>query len=162
MTTFFDANQVPYELPPGETVHRRVSAYPLVFRDNKILVVKPHWSPKWEFPGGAVEIGEKIREAMVRECYEETGYKIKPTSSIPLYIGENDFYIPTRKTFYNSIVMVFPAVLTSDEQNKQDINSGEEKDEIREIYWASLDELNGKNSQLMTTWPVIQKIKLKK
>ena len=159
MVVYYDANQVEYQLPRGEQVHWRISAYPLVLRDKKILVIKPRWSDRWELPGGGVEMGEKINEAMIRECYEETGYKIMAISDIPVYIGENDFYIPTLKKFYHSIVMAFPARLVSEVQDKHGINSGEEKDEIREVKWVPMAELNEQNSQLMTTWPVIKKIK---
>lgn len=31
----------------------------------------------WEFPGGSVEIGENLEESLKKECFEETGYKIK-------------------------------------------------------------------------------------
>ncbi len=32
----------------------------------------------WEFPGGAVEFGERLREALVREIREEYGITIEP------------------------------------------------------------------------------------
>jgi 8-oxo-dGTP pyrophosphatase MutT (NUDIX family) len=158
MTVYLDANQIPYELPPGAPVFWRISAYPLVIKGKKVLVIKPRWSERWELPGGGVELGEKIHEAMVRECYEETGYKVKPTSAVPMYIGENNFYIPTFKKFYQSIVMTFPAELTSEIQDKHAINSGGEKDEVREVSWIPLTQLNRQNCQLMTTWPVIKLI----
>jgi 8-oxo-dGTP diphosphatase len=31
----------------------------------------------WEFPGGAVEFGEKLRDALVREIFEEFGVRIE-------------------------------------------------------------------------------------
>jgi 8-oxo-dGTP pyrophosphatase MutT (NUDIX family) len=159
MTVYYDANQVAYELPAGERINWRVSVYPLVIRDKKVLVIKPRWSEKWELPGGTVELGEKINATLARECYEETGYSIKPANDTPLFIGENNFYIPTLKKFYHSIVMVFPAKLVSETQDKLGINSGEENDEVREVKWLPLSELTEQNSQLMTTWPVIKKIK---
>ena len=46
---------------------------------NKLLVTQRHPSKwmglKWEVTGGGVVIGEEIREAAVRELFEETGIK---------------------------------------------------------------------------------------
>ncbi len=32
---------------------------------------------KWEFPGGGVELGETMKQSLVREVQEETGYKVE-------------------------------------------------------------------------------------
>lgn len=44
--------------------------------ENKILMVLRNKSPEkecWSIPGGAVEFGEKLETAVIREIYEETG-----------------------------------------------------------------------------------------
>ena len=41
-------------------------------QDNKILLVKATYGDfGWHFPGGTIEPGETIHEALVRECKEE-------------------------------------------------------------------------------------------
>lgn len=45
----------------------------LVTRRNKRIIF-PH---AWVMPGGGVEIGESLEEAVVREAEEETGFKIQ-------------------------------------------------------------------------------------
>jgi 8-oxo-dGTP diphosphatase len=46
-----------------------------IFRDDKVLIVRRARAPAdgvYTLPGGVVEIGESLREALVREVHEET------------------------------------------------------------------------------------------
>ena len=55
----------------------------LIIKDGKILSSlrndpqRVAYHKKWEFPGGGMEMGEKIEENLVRETREETGYEIE-------------------------------------------------------------------------------------
>jgi 8-oxo-dGTP diphosphatase len=60
----------------------RVATSALIINDQKILLVKKAREPNkglWSLPGGLVELGETIEEALVREVNEETGLSIRPT-----------------------------------------------------------------------------------
>lgn len=52
-----------------------------VVQDGKVLMVRrvqsDHLGGNYELPGGGVEEGESIEEAVVRETLEETGLKVK-------------------------------------------------------------------------------------
>ncbi len=51
-----------------------------IFRDGKILLVRRAREPAkgvYTFPGGRVEFGESLHEALAREVREETGLKIE-------------------------------------------------------------------------------------
>ncbi len=48
---------------------------------NEVLLIK-HPQRGWEFPGGMVEPGETLQEALKREIFEETGINIEITGFI--------------------------------------------------------------------------------
>jgi len=51
-----------------------------VARENKILLVdRPHqpWKGYYGPPGGGVRKGENLKDAIIREVFEETGLKVK-------------------------------------------------------------------------------------
>src|SRR5262245_43774977 len=48
--------------------------------ENRVLLVKRGHAPlkgEWSLPGGAVEIGETLEDALVRELLEETGLAVE-------------------------------------------------------------------------------------
>jgi len=50
-----------------------MGARAMLIRDGKVLLVKHTYLPGWYLPGGGVEAGESLAEAMAREIMEETG-----------------------------------------------------------------------------------------
>jgi 8-oxo-dGTP diphosphatase len=53
----------------------------LIFEDDRILLVERGREPlkgQWSLPGGAVETGERLEEALIREVREETGLEVAP------------------------------------------------------------------------------------
>jgi 8-oxo-dGTP diphosphatase len=58
----------------------------LVFQRGKVLLVERGKEPLkgyWSLPGGLVETGERLEDAIAREVIEETGLTVKP-----LYLAE--------------------------------------------------------------------------
>ncbi|GGF23774.1 putative ADP-ribose pyrophosphatase YjhB [Halobacillus andaensis] len=49
----------------------------VVFKDNKMLLVKEKADDQWSLPGGFADVGSSLCENAVREIEEETGYKAK-------------------------------------------------------------------------------------
>ena len=59
----------------------------IIEKNNKILMVKEAKKKcygQWNFPAGHLEENETIKEAAIREIYEETGCKVKLTGVLPI------------------------------------------------------------------------------
>ena len=54
-------------------------------REGRILLVRRADNGGWVLPGGGVEPGERVNEAVVREVEEETGIHVQPVNLIGIY-----------------------------------------------------------------------------
>ena len=66
-----------------------------IFRDGKLLLVKRRRAPEaghWSLPGGKVDFGESVADAVKREILEEVGLEIVLLSSLGVVemIGVDD------------------------------------------------------------------------
>ena len=60
----------------------------LVFRNDRILLVERGKEPLkgyWSIPGGVVEVGELLENAVRREVLEETGLHVNPYSVFEIF-----------------------------------------------------------------------------
>ena len=71
-------------VPPGKKPsHSQVYPEPtvgalIVNKEGKILLAKSHkWFDKYTLPGGHIEIGETMKEAVAREVREEVGLDVE-------------------------------------------------------------------------------------
>jgi len=65
---------------PLQPTHPQLAVSAAIFRDDKILLVRRARSPAdgfYSLPGGRVEFGETLHEALNREVTEETALKIE-------------------------------------------------------------------------------------
>ena len=54
---------------------------------GRVLLIRRATEPmkgRWSIPGGLVELGETLDEAVRRECLEETGVRVEPVALIEL------------------------------------------------------------------------------
>lgn len=59
----------------------------IVVHENRILLVQRGTEPlkgQWSIPGGLIDVGETLREAVIREVHEETGLSVEPIELVEL------------------------------------------------------------------------------
>jgi 8-oxo-dGTP diphosphatase len=75
-------------------MRRRYPKHPLLgvgailFKGSSVLMVERGGKPLkgyWSLPGGLVETGETLEQAVKREIMEETGLKVKPVAMFELF-----------------------------------------------------------------------------
>ncbi|HEC96325.1 MAG TPA: NUDIX hydrolase [Euryarchaeota archaeon] len=70
----------------------KVAVDGVVIKDRKILLVKRGKDPfkgKYALPGGFVEYGERVEDAVIREVFEETNVKVKIKDLLGVYSDPN-------------------------------------------------------------------------
>ena len=74
---------------------------------GKLLLIKTYkWSNRYCVPGGHIEMGETIEEALKREVKEETGLQIYENKFLCLweFIAEREFWKEKHMLFLNYLV----------------------------------------------------------
>lgn len=91
-----------------------------------MLLAKVHWrADTWELPGGQVEEGEALDQAVCREIKEETGLTVKPIGITGVYYNAS----------MNILAVVFKVAYVSGEIKIQ-------HEEIQEAKFVALNEEN--------------------
>ncbi len=103
----------------------------LIFNpEGKIFLMKSHkWQGKYVIPGGHIELGEKMEEALKREIKEEAGLDIFGIKF--LFFQEFIF----DKAFWKMRHFIFFDFVCKTNSSKVTLNS-----EGQEYIWATLDE----------------------
>lgn len=63
----------------------RIGVSALILQDGKVLLAMRRDIDWWNLPGGGMEIGETVEEAVLREVREETGLEVEIVRLVGLY-----------------------------------------------------------------------------
>jgi 8-oxo-dGTP pyrophosphatase MutT (NUDIX family) len=90
-------------------------------------------SDAWGLPGGAMELGETIEQAAVRETLEETGVSARPVQLLGVYTG------PPHTFANGDVVHSVVTVLVAEPLPAGTASAG--SDESKDVGWFALDQL---------------------
>ena len=123
----------------------RVASYVLAIRDGKVLVIESPVVSRWELPGGVVETHERVLDAAIRECWEETGYRFFPADENPICIAEWNFLPPGKKEYRQSLMLAFQGTV----EDAPDPAWKLDPTEVRQVCWMAPSTLTGERNHLL-------------
>jgi ADP-ribose pyrophosphatase YjhB (NUDIX family) len=103
---------------------------------GRLLMIRRTDNDNWAVPGGAIDLGESLPHAAIRETLEETGIMCEITGLVGIYSD------PRHVVFYTSdgeARQEFSIVLTARPVSGEPATS----DESREVRWVPRDEVAG-------------------
>jgi ADP-ribose pyrophosphatase YjhB (NUDIX family) len=105
-----------------------------VFIHNQLLLVREKADGGWTLPGGWADVGESPAQAVEREVWEETGFRVKAKKVIGIYdanrVGKLEIFHAYKIVFLCELISGNPTV----------------SDETTEVAFFSKDEIPGKLS----------------
>jgi nucleoside triphosphatase len=95
----------------------------IVNREGKILLAKSHkWFDKYTLPGGHIEIGETMEQAVKREVMEEVGLEIEVVEFLTMQeaIFAKEFYKKRHFIFFDFLCRTRDELVKLDQTEIQD------------------------------------------
>ncbi|MBT2213777.1 NUDIX domain-containing protein [Actinomadura sp. NEAU-AAG7] len=119
-----------YDDPNAPKANSLVPAVNVVVENDKgeILMIRRTDNDNWALPGGAIDIGESVAQAAIRETKEETGIDIEVINLVGIY---SDPRHVIHYTSNNEVRQEFSILLTARAVAGTPVTS----DESREVRW---------------------------
>ena len=121
--------------PPANSVVPSANVV-VVGDDQRILLIQRTDNGNWALPGGAMDMGESLPTAAIRETKEETGLDVELTGLVGIYTN------PDHRIEYTSdgeVRQEFSIVFTARPTGGVPTTS----DESKRVEWIALSDLDG-------------------
>jgi 8-oxo-dGTP diphosphatase len=108
----------------------------IIVEENRVVLVKrghPPLAGEWSIPGGVLEVGETLRQAAVREAFEETGLTVEPADLLGVF--DRILRDADGRTLYHYVLIDFLCRRLGGE-----LRAAGDADDAR---WFSRDEIGG-------------------
>ncbi len=136
MVTCDDIHDKKYQVS-SDDLSFRPAVYGVIIQDGKILLSK-QWEG-YDFPGGAIELGESTADALIREVKEETGLKVEVGKL--LHCDNSFFKLPFNGSFVHSIQIFHMCKIIGGELSTQFLDEQEQK-YVGKAEWVDLNKFN--------------------
>ena len=122
-----------YDDPGAPTANSLVPSVNVVVTNDhgEILLIRRTDNDNWALPGGAIDLGESVTQAAIRETHEETGITCEITGLIGIYSDPKHLI---HYTSNDEVRQEFSIVLTAHPTGGTPTPS----DESREVHWVAL------------------------
>jgi 8-oxo-dGTP diphosphatase len=123
-------------LIPKEQLTFRPSAYAIIVNNDRVLLLNTVHTGTYSLPGGGIEIGETIEDALKREVREETGIDIEIVRF--LRFAEQFFYYDPADVAFHSFLFFYlcrPQTIEICDDNEVD------DDSVEMPRWIKIDGL---------------------
>lgn len=117
---------------PRNSLTFRPTAYAIIVRNGAVLAARDRGMPRFAFPGGGVECGERIPDGLRREVREEVDMAV--TVGELLHVRENFFYCDPVHAAWHAIVFYYQCA--TDPPDTQPIVG-----DIEEFRWIPISEI---------------------
>ncbi|GBG93577.1 NUDIX family hydrolase [Ligilactobacillus salitolerans] len=129
----------------AEKFHRAFGVYGIIGNQDGLVVIKKNGGPyinRYDLPGGSLEDGEPLNQAISREIKEETGLTVKDLKQL----GVTSFRYPWdfERWHYNQHICVFYEVLEVGGQLQNEVGQFEGQDSLG-ARKVALEKLTGAN-----------------
>ena len=119
--------------PPANSIVPSVNV--VVTNDQgEILLIKRSDNDNWALPGGAIDLGESLTQAAVRETKEETGIECEVTGLVGIYTDPKHLI---HYTSNDEVRQEFSIVVTACSLGGRPTRS----DESREVRWVRREDV---------------------
>lgn len=119
--------------PPANSIVPSVNV--VVTNDQgDVLLIKRSDNDNWALPGGAIDLGESLTQAAIRETKEETGIDCEITGLVGIYTDPKHLI---HYTSNDEVRQEFSVVLTARATGGQPTPS----DESREVRWTRREDV---------------------
>jgi ADP-ribose pyrophosphatase YjhB (NUDIX family) len=103
-------------------------------KDEDVLLIQRSDNDNWAIPGGAIDLGESLTQAAIRETKEETGITCEVTGIVGIYTDPQHVILYTSN---GEARQEFSIVLTAQAVDGAPTPS----DESSQVRWVTRDEL---------------------
>jgi ADP-ribose pyrophosphatase YjhB (NUDIX family) len=115
----------------------------VILRQGEVLIVRranPPLQGQWSIPGGALDLGEKLRDGVAREVREETGLDVEVGPVLDVF--DSIFPDENGRTQYHYVLIDYLCHLRS--------GTLAAATDASEVRWASPEELPGLGMKQVT------------